>query len=286
MNETKHYYNIFTNEYIWKEIRLKPLTGSFTFHSLVNITKEKKTKRQSDPKATSSGEHRSEHYCVIDETNMRAIGRPSTMEHNTVNTNTTPDTHANQIRHHVCKCKCSDEVSPSQLNREEHALGNEAPLYENGTRSTHEDDDTDGNSSGSSVSVEKPTNTNYISLDPAPKESSCPPSVYIRLKGGRFTKNPTGRPVQSFQTIDDFECCNCRPKLPTPESSSLSGNSTWCDTKCSWGEPVSGVEFKTGNSDEIFRFQTINSFYLQTFWKVIHLLTIRIKSYTFNKNNG
>ena len=107
----------------------------------------------------------------------------------------------------------------------------EPTIYENG--STMEcsmvETETDNNTIGSTSSHKRPKNKNYVSLDASNRDVPCPPSVYKRLK--RMKPGPKDLSAQSIKSpvdpVDeqDFIIDGLKPKLPTPESSSLSGSS-------------------------------------------------------------
>ena len=72
-------------------------------------------------------------------------------------------------------------------------------------------------------------NKNYVSLDASKKEGPNPPSVYKRLKRMKAgSKDPSAQSTKSPIDLDfeeDWIIDGIKPKLPTPESSSLSGSS-------------------------------------------------------------
>ena len=80
----------------------------------------------------------------------------------------------------------------------------------------------------------QPKNKNYTVLDPSTRARPAPPSVYKRLKSKQFKPNTTKQPVTCvkveklpFDSVDAEYCSieSLKPKLPTPESSSLSESS-------------------------------------------------------------
>ena len=82
-----------------------------------------------------------------------------------------------------------------------------------------------------SATDDKRMNKNYVPLDDSTREMPGPPGLYNRLKGAKRTKPaavaPSAASILSSAGPDDLEqgCGAIKPKLPTPESSSLSGNS-------------------------------------------------------------
>ena len=114
------------------------------------------------------------------------------------------------------------------------------PEYENEARIEDGEDDGLGSrtdvSTGSAAPINPLKNMNYTVLDTSTRDNPGPPSIYKRLKSKPFNPNSTNQPVtcveadmSPFDSVD-VECCNIeslKPKLPTPESSSLSGGSNW-----------------------------------------------------------
>ena len=87
--------------------------------------------------------------------------------------------------------------------------------------------ETDRSVVGSTSSHGPSKNKNYVSLGASNREVPCPPSVYKRLK--KMKPGPKDSSAQSIKSPLDLEVeeDGIKPKLPTPESSSLSGSSNW-----------------------------------------------------------
>ena len=86
-------------------------------------------------------------------------------------------------------------------------------------------DHVDDNAAGPCHSREKKLNKNYVPLDVSTMDRPGPPSVYKRLKSKKASRG-SNKPTNgsSFESCD-LDCSEFKQKLPTPESSSLSGSS-------------------------------------------------------------
>ena len=166
-------------------------------------------------------------YCDIDESAMQGIGDVEMAESRSGNNST----EARVETEHIRKPKMVIDGDPSaaivdaryyeNYEQDETLYVNEEDLKLGSLRFELVDD----NATGPCHSREKKPNKNYVPLDVSTMDRPGPPSVYKRLKSNKASRG-SNKPTNgaSFESCD-LDCSEFKQKLPTPESSSLSGSS-------------------------------------------------------------
>ena len=159
-------------------------------------------------------------YCDIDESAMRGIGDVEMTESRTGNNSA--ETRVETERNINTDEDTSVGGRYYENDRNDETLYvNEEEFQLESLRIEHVDD----NAAEPCHSREKKPNKNYVPLDASTMESPGPPSVYKRLKNNKASHGSNKPTNGSLFESCDLDCSEFKQKLPTPESSSLSGSS-------------------------------------------------------------
>ena len=201
-----------------------------TLCCIESAARKKKTKRQLNPILTSAISRTD--YCDINEDEMRVEFHESRVAINTVERNARTLKYQTPVEY-----EAGTTMEETNVEATEYAnalYGNcETAIYENESplECGQFEPEPDSSVAASTSSHGPSKNKNYVSLDASKKEGPNPPSVYKRLK--RMKAGPKDSSAQSIKSplnLEVEEDCSIdgiKPKLPTPESSSLSGSSDW-----------------------------------------------------------
>ena len=194
------------------------------------------TKRQQNPEHID--ESQKSDYCEMNEAEMKT--ELDVVESRVKMSNVERDTETiiqKQVKPTACEAeRPSSEEDASYENREYDNVSQRNQRRGNEGITVYENDFGFKESQTDRSPSKQPKNKNYTILDPSTRVSSTPPSVYKRLKSKPFKPTTTKPPVTCVKAEEflfdsvDVEYCSIeglKPKLPTPESSSLGGSSNW-----------------------------------------------------------
>ena len=213
--------------------------NKYTLIFVVHKSKKKKIKISEEQNGVGTNEFPKE-YCEIDENAMDADTKTTDSRRSNARKNLTQTVvgHWSSLEPESCHIEVRLNNGTDEYEDYENVQsGTEEAPYENEIQlepylELEEVNYTDDSvSNAASATDDKRTNKNYVPLDDSTREVPGPPGLYNRLKGAKRTKPaavaPSAASILSTAGPDDLGkgCSAIKPKLPTPDSSSLSGNS-------------------------------------------------------------